>query len=72
MHAVARWHAVAHKAHTKRSALSGAPRELRFEVRAQHSSRRLGGVLPLDQAYKERCQRLPFLSVMGVAVAKEY
>ena len=62
--------------HTKRTQsaapLSGAPRELRFEVRAQYSSSRLGGVLPLDQAYKERCQRLPFLSVMGVAVAKEY
>ena len=42
------------------------------QVRAQYSSSRLGGVLSLDEAYKERWQRLPFFSVMGVAVAKEY
>ena len=39
------------------------------QVRAQYSSSRLGGVPPLDEAHKERCQRL---SVMGVAVAEEY
>ena len=68
------WHGgtLWHTKRTQSAAPSPARQGAQVQVRAQYSSSRLGGVLSLDEAYKERWQRLPFFSVMGVAVAKEY